>query len=406
MRSVLKMSLVVTALLFVLNKDGSPEVVVPLTEAESIPQFVPPPPLQERRNFIPPAGREEMQRQRNAERSASTEWLKEVTSKYSPDSWYLLMSYDSLPASASAPLLNGGVVTSEKTIGTFEYLRGRTRIDLLVSMETNVHEIAHGYFDRNVFRYLLDNKTDFNAGNANGFIYITPELGCFVSFPLKSMFPSAELAKVIPQDLRTYRYDTYINGTTSTQSDGIIGLLNELYAYYCGSRFCYEMLEPYGEAAGSGAAGLFEWVTHTQSSMSAFYEFDFFISEYLLFMKRNHPSEYGQLRSYTPFRESYSVIRGLYIDLINRYLERIDREMNELNSKDGAEARIKDGWLWVRAGDSHIFSGTPLFSDERKILLPVLESKRFREIREDFQLNENPKSAIRSPQSEITLLLF
>jgi len=386
MRSAPKVVLVVTALLFILNKDGSPEVVVPLTETESAPHYMPlpPPPPQERRNFIPPAGREEMQRQRNAERSASTEWLKEVTSKYSPDSWYLLMSYDSLPAESSAPLLGGGEVNSLKTLATFEYLRGRTRIDLLVSMETNVHEVAHGYFDQNTFRYLNDAGTGFNAENANGFIYITPELNFFVSFPLKSMFPSAKLASVIPSNLRTYRYDTYIEGTTSTQSDGVIGLLNELHAYYIGSRYCYEILEPYMEAQGSDAAGLFEWVTHTQSTMSAFYEFDFFISEYLLYMKRKYPAGYQQLRSYSPFIEAYSTLRNLYTDLIDRYLERINSEMSRINQQGGSEVSQKDGWLWVRSGESHISSGTPLFSDERKILLPVLESRRFREIREDF----------------------
>ena len=384
MRSALKIVLVVAALLFILNKDGSPEIVVPLPEKEAAPQQMPPPPPRERRTFMPPVDRAEMQRQRNAERSANTEWLMEATRKYSPLSWYLLMSYDSLPAEASAPLAGGGVVNSMKTLETFEYLRGRTKTDLLVSMETNVHEVAHGYFDQNTFRYLNDNKTGFNAENTNGFIYITPELGFFVSFPLKSMFPSAELAAVIPSNLRTYRYDTYIEGTTSTQSDGVIGLLNELYAYYIGSRYCFEMLEPYTEAAGSDAAGLFEWVTHTQSTMSAFFEFDFFISEYLLNMKRKYPAGYQQLRSYSRFSEAYSTLRNLYTDLINKYLQKIDSEMERLNGIGESEVRQKDGWLWVRSGESHISSGTPLFSDERKILLPVLESKRYREIREDF----------------------
>jgi hypothetical protein len=321
-----------------------------------------------------------------AQRSENTEWIKESTKRYSPYSWYLLMSYDTLPESSSAPLPNGGEVTSQKSAGTFAYLRGRTRIDLLSSMEMNVHEIAHGYYDQNVFRYLRKNNLEFNPDNANGFIYITPQQSFFVSFPLKALFPSGELAAVIPSDLRTYRYNTYIKGTTSTQSDGIIGLLNELHAYYCGSRYCFDMLEAYKTAAGSGETGLFEWVTHTQSTMSAFYEFDFYINEYLLHMKRKYPQNYEILRSYASFRESYRALQGLYIDLIDRYLDRINKEMELLNSSGDAVARLTDGWLWIKAGGSHISSGTPLFSDERKILLPVLEGRRYKEVQEDFIL--------------------
>jgi hypothetical protein len=294
------------------------------------------------------------------------------------------MSYDTLPVSSSAPLLNGGVVTSQKSAGAFAYLRGWTRIDLLVSMEMNVHEIAHGYFDQNVFRYLLENDLDFNPDNANGFIYITAHQSFLVSFPFKAMFPSGELAAVIPADLRTYRYDTYIKGTTSTQSEGVMGLLNELHAYYCGSRYCFDMLEAYKTAAGSDEAGLFEWVTHTQSTMSAFYEFDFFISEYLLYMKRKYPQNYELLRSYGPFTESYKTLLNLYNDLIDKYIDRIQDEMDILNSSGKSEIKLTDGWLWIKSGGSHISSGTPLFSDERKTLLPVLEGRRYKEIEEDF----------------------
>jgi len=83
---------------------------------------------------------------------------------------------------------------------------------------------------------------------------------------------------------------------------------------------------------------------------------------------------------------SYTLLNKHYTDLINSYLEKIETEINLINKDGSDEARIKDGWLWVRSGDSHIFSGTPLFSDERKTLLSVLEGRRYREIREDFGL--------------------
>ncbi len=408
MKSILKMVLLVVTLLFVMsysastdkrtklkqpdpwfsrngtmikeNITASPDYRKRNNDREMIREM----PVREMRNNAQFPDMEEIRRQRNLERSENVEWIKASTQKYSPDSWYLLMKYDSLPLLSSAPAINGGVVSSQKTAETFDYLRGRTRVDLLISMEKNVHEISHGYFDQNVYCYLLDNNLEFNSDNANGFIYINPYQSFFISFPLEAMYPSNRLSTLIPASLRTFRYNTYIKGETSTQSDGVIGLLNELHAYYCGSRYCCEMLEAYKLAAESDAAGLFEWVTHTQSTMSAFYEFDFFIREYLLYMKRNYHEKYEMLRSYEPFVEAYCTLRSLYNELINRYIDNINSEMVHLNSSGEAEIRIADGWLWVKSGNSHISSGTPIFSEDKEKLLPLLQGKRYREIESDF----------------------
>jgi|SRR5664280_539451 len=323
-------------------------------------------------------------KERELQRSADVSWIKTATRTYSPESWFMLMQYDMLPSSAEVGVDDGGVAASEKSTDTFHYLRGRTRIDLLESMEKNVHEIAHCYFSQNVFRYLRENNMKMAEGDVCGYIYISPSRYFFISFPEKAMFPSHDLAAVIPEELRPYRFNPYIEGSTSTQDEGVIGLLDELHAYYLGSEYCYNMLEPYKTAAGSDAAGLFEWVTHTQSSMTAFYEFDFFIREYLLYMKQNHASDYDMLRSYRPFTESYLTIRHLYQDLTDKYQDRIKNEMKHLNSSRNSIARMEKGWLWVRVGKSNVSSGTPVFSKEREMLMPVLGSRRYREIEADF----------------------
>lgn len=343
-------------------------------------------PVLQRRNSFRTPMTPEMRKKMEEERNANVAWLKDMTQRYSPDSWFMLMQYDKLPSSSEIDCDDGSTASSEKSAETFHFLKGRTRIDFLVSMEKNVHEIAHCYFDQNVYRYLRDNNLKMTRGNVCGFIFVSPAKTYYISFPEKDLFPSHDLTAVIPKNLRTYRFDTYIEGSTSTQSDGVIGLLNELHAYYLGSKFCYEMLEPYKKAAGTDAEGLFEWVTNIQSTMSAYYEFDFFIREYLLFMKKNYPANYAMLKSYRPFAESYSTIRHLYTGLIDRYQESIQGQVKLLNSSDNAIARVEKGWLWVRAGRSNVSSGTPLFSKERETLTPVLNSRRYKEIDEDFLL--------------------
>jgi len=343
--------------------------------------------VREMRNSNPRLDMDSIRRQRNVARAANIGWIKESTARYSPDSWDLLMKYDKLPMMTEAYSSDNSVVTTQKALETFEYLRGRTRLDLLASMETNVHEVAHAYFDQNAFKYIRENNLTMNWEYAHGYIYVSPSKGYFITYPLKNVFPSRELLKVIPKDLQTFRFGTYIDGTTSTQSEGIIGLLNELYAYYTGSKYCFEMLEPYKTAAGSDASGLFEWASRTQSTMSAFYEFDFFISEYLLYMKTNYPQNYEKLKSYKTFAEAFITIRDLYEELIERYQQRIRDEIRILNSSGETEAKIEKGWLWVRPEDSNVSSGTPIFSEEKETLLTILESRRYRDVEDDFKVD-------------------
>jgi hypothetical protein len=221
---------------------------------------------------------------------------------------------------------------------------------------------------------------------AEEFFYFSPGRSFFISFPLRSLFPSRELKASIPKPLRTFRYDTYINGITSTQSEGVIGLLNELHSYYLESKFCLEMLEPYKTAEGSEAWGLFEWVHNTQSKMTAFYEFDYFIKEYFLLMKHKYPSRYNELKRYRPFVEAYNDIRKSYEELVSNYLLKIKSEIAKLNSSGKAEVTLEGYDLWVREGSSDSSTGTPVFSKDLEVLAPVLESDRYKEIMDDFPL--------------------
>ncbi len=198
------------------------------------------------------------------------------------------------------------------------------------------------------------------------------------------MFPSRELKTVIPKNLRTFRFDTYIDGITSTQSEGVVGLLNELHSYYLESKFCLEMIEPYKIAEGSAVSGFFEWVHNSQSKMSAFFEFDFFIKEYLLYMKRKYPDHYKELRSCQSFTEAYDAIRTSYEKLTEKYLQKIRVEMAGLNSSGKAEVTLDGYDLWVREGNSDTSVGTPVFSEDVEILLPVLKSNRYLEIISEF----------------------
>lgn len=312
------------------------------------------------------------------------EWIKAVTEKHSPDTWQMLMKYEMLPTSEKAPSHGGSTISSQKPVTTFHYLEGRSHLELLASMRVNVHELAHAYFRHNTYSYARNKNMLLDWEKVQGYIYITPRTQHFVSYPKKVLFPSKRLTKVIPPHLITFRHDTYIDGNTSTQSQGIIGLLDEFHAYYLGSKYNFDMLEAYKQAAGSETKGLCEWARNTMSSMTAFYEFDFFIREYLLYLLQQDEATYLLLRDTGEFRDAYATIYSHFDKLTKNYYALIQKEMEQINTQDLAEIWIKDEHLWVRENNSRRSSGTPIYGEDRKILLPVLKSDRYKKIKLDF----------------------
>jgi hypothetical protein len=318
--------------------------------------------------------------------SDNRDWIMKATEKYAPVAWYLLMQYDALPDHLEAPSVGEMTVTIRKTTATFEYLEGTSKRDLLYSMEINVHEIAHGYFNLNVFTFVREHRLTLDWHMVQGFIYLSPSSSYYISCPKEILFPSALLMRVIPRELRTFRYDEYITGTTSTQAQGVVGLLDELHAYYQGSKYCFDMYEAFTEVEGSDDAGLYSWVSKTQSSMTAFWEFDYFIKEYLLYMKDRYPSDYKALLDCRSFAEAYRAVRNAYADLVEQYEALVRSEARRLNNTGRVEANVMDDNLWIAPRGSRYRQGTPVFSKARKTLRPVLGSKRYAAIESDLSL--------------------
>jgi len=313
-------------------------------------------------------------------------WVKTVTQKYAPLSWELLMLYDGLPRNMEAETVDGMTMSSHKSMDSFAFMEGNSAVEMLGSMATNVHETAHGYFSDNIFRYAGEKRIQLDWENVNGFLYLSGSENYFISFPKKMLFPSRELVGEIPRELRTFRFETYVAGKTSTQGQGVIGLLDEFHAYYHGARCSFDLFEAYADAEGSEVNGLLEWIRKTQSDMTAYYEFDFFIKEYLLRMQAVHPGEYEALRHCSSFVMAYRSLSTEYSGLVRSYEKRINDEMNELNGSGEFEAEVREGTLWISyaSADGMRSRGTSIFHEDKGTLEPVLMSGRYDKIMSDF----------------------
>jgi hypothetical protein len=154
--------------------------------------------------------------------------------------------------------------------------------------------------------------------------YQAPQEQFWIDIEKDYIFPSGQLRNTIPSDLITFRFKTYITGNNSTQNHGVIGLLDEMNAYYLGSQYKFDMFPVYKEMYADNY--LNKWVQNSQSEMTAFFEFDFFIKEYLLFAKYNYPATYQYLKNNSDFRNSYKKIYDKYNRLVQQYEAKVASE--------------------------------------------------------------------------------
>lgn len=261
-----------------------------------------------------------------------TSWILDRMQSHSPSSLHLLKAYDKLPSHLEIDR-GGTVISSSKSTDALYFLDASDYESALISMSTNVHEIGHAYGGLLHYAELMScncNKTFKFEDIQQGF-YHGPGEEYWIEIEEGYIFPSNELSETISYDLQTFRYDTYIEGTSSKQAHGVIGLLDELNAYYLGSKYQYDMLPVYKEVFGSDY--LDRWVMHSASEMTAFFEFDFFIKEYLLYAKNYVPATYNYLKNSPAFRKAYQTTHAKYRQLTIAYVAKIEVEKNsvELN---------------------------------------------------------------------------
>lgn len=201
----------------------------------------------------------------------------------------------------------------------------------LSTISITVHETAHGFDSQIPYMQAKKGVPIQHVNEAEGF-YLNEATSLVIEFPNQALFPSNLLLSQIPESLRTFRFNTYINAgpTQSTQCDGVIGLMDEFNAYYHGSKVLSDLYPLFVEAYGSGVS--WQWPSKFVSNAEAFYEFDFFIKEYLLMAKTYRPALYLELKNDPNFTLVYQTIRRQFAQLIADYERKYDQLMREKKS--------------------------------------------------------------------------
>jgi hypothetical protein len=234
-----------------------------------------------------------------------------------------------------------------------------------ISEELNVvvHEGCHAY-------------THFKESNRYSFYIDRKET---IVLKLTDVFPSSEIAGVIPAKLRTSCYTDYIiksSANLSTQSDGVYGLLDEFNAYYHGTLASCDLFEYYKkEVFKDNPKVFFDYLWGVNYTAYTYYEFKYFIFEYLIYAQSRYPKSYKQIMDNKEFVGVFRKLDRLYAAL----LERIAANEAELASLLAARGYLfykKDGFTYIgKTGE--VNSGINNFDDTLILFRDELKDKRF-----------------------------
>jgi len=291
----------------------------------------------------------------------------EILKEYDSQAYGIVTKANNLKTSYNFAFC-GRKITTFSSGSILGYIDERTEEGIIKDLPTVVHELTHGYVGH-PHDYLLENKI---CPEKKYQIY--PFENKEVLLALTPTFASRELAKVIPKDKITFRYETYITGTSSTQSQGVYGLLDEWHAYYVGARTSF-LLKEYYQKTVQKPHDWINFFSHINSELVAYYEFRYFILTYLQHAKQNNPAIFKAIIQNAEFKKVFKYVDDSYAKLISDFKAFRNQLQADLQKK-GVKALKREDNFYIEN------RGTPWFETQEDIvkLEPELNKKEFQEI--------------------------
>lgn len=275
------------------------------------------------------------------------EQLLQLSKKYFPENYAVLKEYD------------------ESTINSLAH--GNSLNEFIPDVPTIVHEGYHTYTSEHSSYY--DSLVVFRINDT-------------LNFAVKSLktFPAIQLNSIVPDSIqkKIFRYKTYVDSKDKylvTQQFGILGLLEEMSAYYQSYHTAVSLFKYHVDHTGwKKPAAWMEYLGHIASYRYSITEFELFISWYLQYAKSKYPVIYKDM-------------------LANKGLKKMLQFLHQENSRlaavyDRNRLEILKNFKQLEINDNYIFnnatlSGQGLFDTELKEMNALL-SKPEHNIYRDF----------------------
>lgn len=282
-----------------------------------------------------------------AQKTTSEKKALNLLKKYNPEGYYIINTTSNVPNSYK---FGSTSITMGKNYGFAMYIRGNTTADIIKSLNTVVHEMTHDYTSRLVYKIMKEK----NMKPDGRYIVIFIQGKENILIKETETFPSKELVKQIPKNLRTLRFNTYINTDEkilATQQSGIYGLLDEFSAYYHGTKTSYDLYNYYLQETKKTNQDYLNYMQDFNSTFYAYLEFKYYILKYLIYAQKKHPKIYQDIIANKSFKSAFLKIDKLYTKLIQDYFVRNKKIIETLKNKG---ISVKIGEEFTMIGNSGI----------------------------------------------------
>ncbi len=165
-------------------------------------------------------------------------------------------------------------------------------------LSTAVHEQCHSFCGASSgFLY-----SSIQSKYIRAYVQIYTGNGQFIRVPTTDIFPSSEMVGTIPESLKTFRFDTYIDGDPLMGSIqyGVYGMLDEFTAYCWGNQDDI-LQENFRSEIG-------RQMTSFSNSFLAYAEFRYYILHYMLYAREHYPDVYADILDNDLFRQAFSTV--------------------------------------------------------------------------------------------------
>ncbi len=284
------------------------------------------------------------------------------------DAYELIKRYESAPDQIK---IGNTILSFGKKMNFVNYISGTSEREIIKSINTVVHEICHGYTSRAAWIYTEKAKIDIQYGNE----YLIYFIDADNQIPVRQTksYMTNEMNATFPEKFKTFRYSTYIYPSVSEMSSqqyGVYGLLDELNAYYQGTRAAYYLLDYYMGLPEEDYSKWFDYFEGIYSTLYAYGEFTLYILHYLWHGKDRYPEVYSAVMNNDDFINAFKNVQTVYKELI----------YEADNIKTLITNKLKDKGLKVFEQDDYLFignTGKKIFLQELELLKEAIRQPRY-----------------------------
>jgi hypothetical protein len=253
-----------------------------------------------------------LQKQNLEMKKKQRERALELLRLYNPEGLEIVLLYEQAPKKFSFP---GHVINFNENKDFTQFFEGDSDKQIIDDLGSVVHEMSHGFIRVMAYDYMLRNGLP--STDTYHFYYLSHTEQ--IPVKLSPVFPSSKLAGSIPEKMQTFRYKTYIEGNSSTQDEGVYGLLNELVCYYHDSKTSFFLHNYYTDNNQTSPDYWLDYISTNESTMHAYLEFTYYILKYIQYAKENEPAVYKGIMRNTNFKFVFNSVETKFVQLRNEY---------------------------------------------------------------------------------------